>query len=50
VICRDCGSAREFEDRRLAGVARKAAGPDFRIELIAMEVYGRCARCEAARV
>jgi Fur family zinc uptake transcriptional regulator len=49
VICRDCGAAREFEDTRIASVARKAAGEGFRIETISLEIYGRCAPCEAAR-
>lgn len=49
VICRDCGAAREFEDTRVASVARKAAGEGFRIEMISLEIYGRCAPCEAAR-
>lgn len=45
VICRDCGAAREFEDTRVAGVARKAAGEDFTIQTISFEVYGRCGPC-----
>ena len=48
VICRDCGAAREFADKRLARVAESAAGPDFRIETISLEIYGRCAPCAAA--
>jgi Fur family zinc uptake transcriptional regulator len=47
VICRDCGRVREFEDTRVASVARKAAGGDFAIQTISFEVYGRCAPCEA---
>ena len=48
VICRDCGVAREFEDKRVARVAEDAAGPDFLIETISLEIYGRCAPCRAA--
>jgi Fur family zinc uptake transcriptional regulator len=49
VICRDCGTVREFEDTRVASVAKKAAGEEFSIETISLEIYGRCAPCEAAR-
>ena len=48
VICRDCGSVREFEDERLAGIAEEAAGTDFSVELVSLEVYGHCAACRAA--
>jgi Fur family zinc uptake transcriptional regulator len=48
VICRDCGMAREFQDRRVAGIAKEAAGDDFSVDLISLEIYGRCAPCEAA--
>ena len=48
VICRDCGSVREFEDERVAGIAAEAAGEGFSVELVSLEVYGRCAACEAA--
>jgi len=48
VICRDCGTTREFKDARVAGIARKAAGEDFAIDSISLEIYGRCAPCEAA--
>ena len=48
VICRDCGSVREFEDRRVAKVAEEAAGPDFAIDLVALEIYGRCGPCRSA--
>lgn len=47
VICRDCGSVREFEDDRVAGIATDAAGKDFSVELVSLEVYGRCAGCRA---
>jgi len=47
VICRNCGVAQEFEDKRVAGIARKAAGPDFRIESVSLEVLGLCAPCVA---
>ena len=45
VICRDCGTAREFEDRRVTKVAEAAAGPDFAIDVVALEIYGRCGDC-----
>src|SRR6266545_1865103 len=48
VICRDCGSVREFEDERVAGIAVEAAGKDFSVELVSLEVYGHCAACQAA--
>ncbi|MGH6922195.1 MAG: Fur family transcriptional regulator [Propylenella sp.] len=48
VICRDCGAVREFQDGRVANLARKAAGSDFSIDLIALEIYGRCGSCAAA--
>ncbi len=48
VICRDCGIAREFDGTRAANVARRAAGTDFVIEQISLEIYGRCAACETA--
>lgn len=49
VICRDCGSVREFEDSRVTSVAKKAAGAGFSIETVSFEVYGRCAPCGVAR-
>ena len=36
VICRDCGSVREFEDERVAGIAGEAAGSDFAVELVSL--------------
>jgi Fur family zinc uptake transcriptional regulator len=48
VICRNCGAVREFSDRRMADTAADAAGPDFTVELVSMEIYGRCADCRAA--
>ena len=47
IICRDCGSVREFEDERVAGIAAEAAGTDFSVELVSLEVYGHCAACQA---
>jgi Fur family zinc uptake transcriptional regulator len=47
VICRDCGTVREFQDGRVTNLARKAAGSDFSIDLIALEIYGRCGPCAA---
>jgi Fur family transcriptional regulator, zinc uptake regulator len=48
VICRACGSVREFEDARVAAIAEDAAGEGFAVEFVALEVYGRCAPCRAA--
>jgi Fe2+ or Zn2+ uptake regulation protein len=36
---------REFEDERVAGIAGEAAGADFAIELVSLEVFGHCAAC-----
>jgi Fur family zinc uptake transcriptional regulator len=47
VICRACGSVREFEDERVRAVAADAAGEGFAVELVALEVYGRCGACRA---
>jgi Fe2+ or Zn2+ uptake regulation protein len=38
---------REFEDERVEGIAKEAAGADFSVELVSLEVYGRCAACQA---
>ena len=48
VICRDCGSVREFEDERIAEIAATAAGVDFAVEMVSLEVYGHCAACRAS--
>ena len=48
VICRDCGNVREFEDERVAGIAADAAGEGFAVDLVSLEVYGRCAACQQA--
>ena len=48
VICRDCGSVREFEDERVAEIAEEAAGEGFAIDLVSLEVFGRCAACRAS--
>ncbi len=48
VICRDCGSVREFEDSRVLEIAEEAAGEGFEVDLVALEVYGRCAACRAS--
>ena len=45
IICRDCGSVREFEDERVAAIAEEAAGSDFSVEFVSLEVYGHCAAC-----
>ena len=47
VICRDCGSVREFADERVAEVARSAAGPEFTIDVLALEIYGHCGSCRS---
>lgn len=46
VICRDCGTVREFEDDRVSEIAEEAAGTDFAIDLVSLEVYGHCAACQ----
>jgi Fur family zinc uptake transcriptional regulator len=48
VVCRSCGSVREFEDEALREIAGRAAGPDFSIEAISVEVFGQCASCRAS--
>ena len=48
VVCRDCGRVREFEDQRMAAIAESAAGADFDIERISVEVLGHCGRCRGA--
>ena len=45
VICRECGAVREFEDGRVASIAQEAAGDDFEVSLVALEVFGQCASC-----
>ena len=48
IICRGCGTVREFEDERVAAIAVDAAGRDFSVELVSLEIYGHCAACRAA--
>ncbi len=48
VICRACGSAREFEDDRVAEIAEAAAGSAFSVELVSLEVFGRCEACRSS--
>jgi Fur family zinc uptake transcriptional regulator len=48
VICRQCGAVREFEDERVREVAGAAAGDGFAVELVSLEILGRCADCRAA--
>ncbi len=45
VICRGCGNVREFEDERVTQIAADAAGEDFAVDLVSLEVYGLCAAC-----
>jgi Fur family transcriptional regulator, zinc uptake regulator len=45
VICRDCGMVKEFEDRRLDAIAHHAAGKEFAIEDVSVEVLGQCGDC-----
>jgi Fur family zinc uptake transcriptional regulator len=47
VICRACGSVREFEDSRLSEFAAEAAGSSFAVDTVSLEVYGRCSACAA---
>jgi Fur family zinc uptake transcriptional regulator len=48
VICRDCGTVREFEDEHVGEIAERAAGEGFAIDLVSLEVYGRCTACHLA--
>jgi len=48
VTCRGCGNVREFEDKRVAGIAGEAAGEGFAVDLVSLEVYGHCAACQTA--
>lgn len=45
VICRVCGAVREFEDEGVPAIAANAAGTDFLVELVSLEIYGRCGAC-----
>ncbi|HEY7750597.1 MAG TPA: Fur family transcriptional regulator [Aestuariivirgaceae bacterium] len=45
VICRDCGTVKEFEDGRLDAIAHRAAGKDFAIDEVSVEVLGQCVDC-----
>lgn len=45
VICRDCGTVKEFEDGRLDDIAHHAAGKGFAIEEVSVEVLGQCGGC-----
>ena len=45
VICRDCRSVKEFEDRQLADIAHRAAGKGFAVEAVSVEVFGHCSDC-----
>jgi Fur family zinc uptake transcriptional regulator len=45
VICRDCGMVKEFEDGRLDDIAHHAAGEEFAIEAVSVEVLGHCGAC-----
>ncbi len=45
VICRDCGMVKEFEDGRLDDIAHHAAGAEFAIEAVSVEVLGHCGEC-----
>ena len=47
VICRDCGTVREFEDERVAEIAGEAAGKGFAVDLVSLEVFGQCANCRS---
>jgi Fur family zinc uptake transcriptional regulator len=46
LICRACGCVHEFEDQRIAELAREAAGDGFRVDAVSLEVFGRCSSCE----
>ena len=45
VICRGCSSVREFQAPGIFTVAREAAGPEFSVEAVSLEIFGLCASC-----
>ncbi len=45
VICRDCGSVKEFDDRKVENIATRAAGGTFAIDEVSIEVLGFCGPC-----
>lgn len=47
VICRGCNSVREFQAPGVLKLAREAAGQDFSVEAVSLEIFGRCASCIA---
>ena len=49
VICRDCGMVKEFEDGRLDDIALHAAGDEFAIEEVSVEVLGICGECREGK-
>lgn len=50
VICRDCGMVKEFEDGRLGDIVNHAAGKEFAIEDISVEVLGHCGDCRTPKI
>ena len=36
---------REFDDRKLDGIATRAAGGEFAVEEVSVEVLGYCGQC-----
>ena len=49
VICRDCGTVKEFEDGRLDDIAHHAAGREFSVEAVSVEVIGHCGDCRGPK-
>jgi Fur family zinc uptake transcriptional regulator len=49
VICRRCGTVREFDDRRMKAIAMRAAGGQFAVEEVQVEVLGWCGPCRGRR-
>jgi Fur family zinc uptake transcriptional regulator len=45
VICRRCGTVREFDDRKVDGIASRAAGEGFAVDEVSIEVLGFCRPC-----
>ena len=45
VICRDCGTVKEFDDRKVDGIASRAAGGEFAVDEVSIEVLGSCGPC-----
>jgi Fur family zinc uptake transcriptional regulator len=45
VICRGCRTVREFEAAQIHDLAREAAGPQFSVDAVSLEIFGQCESC-----